>query len=284
MQTTGPNGLAVLPDGTFFIADLLDNRLLHYSPEGKLLNKIELADLGIVNVSDMVASPAELYLLETSFNVAPERYRVSRLSFDGDLIGRYDIPQGYHLEDGLYGLAPAGSNGEILLELYGAEMKLYQLADRQGLSSREVAGIPAYGRVYRMILAADRRAIPAILVDDLRLESQMTLGGLIKVLAVNADGTLYVVREDMVSDSPVIQGDITIHFISTDGIQLAVARYPLSEWEYFVQRAVAVGPDGNVYGLLPRADTVDILRLNFTPRIDPLIPGATEPYVGRADS
>ena len=109
----------------------------------------------------------------------------------------------------------------------------------------------------------------------------MTLGGLLKILAVNSDGTFYILREDMVSDHPVIQGDITIHFISSDGKQLAAARYPLSDWMFFVQRQMAVGPDGSVYGLLPRRDTVDILRLNFYPRLEPLIPGAVEPLITR---
>ena len=277
MQVTGPNALAVAADGSFFISDLVDNLLLHYSTGGRLLKKIDLSLLGITNISDLVSTPTELYLLEISFHVAPERYRVSRLSFDGELVAQYDIPKGYHFEDGLYGLAAPGSQGEILLEFYGPVQWYYQLADLQGEHCRKVDGISAYGYVYQ----AEAGITPAIVVGDLKVESKMTLGGLLKILAVNPDGTFYVIREDMVSDLPVIQGDITIHFMSAEGEQLGAARYPLSEWMFFVQRYAAVSPDGNVYGLLPRHDTVDILRLNFYPRLEPLISDAVEPLITR---
>lgn len=278
MQITGPNALAIAPDGSFFVADLVDNHLLRYSADGKLLNKIDLYSIDIANISDLVATPTELYLLEISFHVAPERYRVSRLSFDGELIAQYDVPKGYHFEEGLYGLAAPGSEGEILLEFYGPSQWYYQLADLDGEYSGKVDGIPAYGRVYHV----EPGTTPAIMVGDLKVESKMTLGGLLKLLAVNPDGSFYIQREDMISDFPVIQGDITIHFMSAEGEQLGAARYPLSEWLFFVQRHVAVGPDGSVYGLLPSRETVDILRLNFYPRLVPLIPDAVEPLIERA--
>lgn len=283
-----PNALAVLPDGSFLIADPTDNRLLRYSTAGDLLSAIDLYSLDIVNVSDLVTTPAEIYLLEISYNVAPVRYRVSRLSFDGELIAQYDIPQGYHFDEGLYGLAPAGSNGEILLEFYGEAMRYYQLADPQADPQSSYSGdieyIPAYGRKYRAIFGsfAEPHTPPAILVDDLRIASQVTLGGLVKVLGVNPDGTFYVIREDLVSDYPVLQGDITIHFLSAEGDQLGAARYPIAEWVSFVQRQAAIAPDGEVYALLPRPGRVDILRLNFYPDLEPLIPSAVVPYVGRA--
>lgn len=278
-----PNALAVLPDGSFIIADPTDNRLLRYSAEGIRLAVIDLYAMDIVNVSDLVATASELILLEISFNVAPVRYRVSRLDFDGRVLAQYDIPNGYHFEDGLYGLAPLGSNGEIILEFYGEAMRYYMLADRQGPVGEEIVGIPFYGKTFRAVFGSftEPSRPPAIYLDDLKVESTMTLGGLIKPLAVNPDGSLYVIREDLVSDVLVIQGDITIHFITARGEQIGAARYPISEWVSFVQRYAAIGPDGNVYALLPRTNTVDILRLNFYPSLEPLIPGKIVPYVGK---
>ena len=281
-----PNALTMLPDGTLIIADPTDNRLLHYNMSGELLSEIELYQLNIANVSDLVATPKELYLLEISYNVAPERFRVSRLTFDGELIAQYDIPVDHRWDAGLYGLGPVDDEGGIVLEFYGETFRYYQLVDALGGNSGELTGISIYGRLYEVIFGnfSEPRRNPAIFMDEVKVESQVTLSGLIKILAVNPDGSFYVIREDVVSDSPVIQGDITVHFLSEHGIQLGVARYPLSEWLSFVQRQVAVGPDGEVYALLPRQDTANILRLNFYPSIEPLIAGGLPPIVGKGES
>jgi len=75
MEITGPNNLAVLPDGAFVLADLIGNRLLWYSPVGELLREVDLSALDILNVSYLRAAGEGLILLEVSFRVAPERYR-----------------------------------------------------------------------------------------------------------------------------------------------------------------------------------------------------------------
>jgi hypothetical protein len=196
----------------------------------------------------------------------------------GELLAQYDLPFDRRFENGLYGLGPPGSEGEIRLEFYGEAIRYYLLADQKGYGGGDLPGIQTYGRTYR-VHSAVPGAPPSIQVDDLVVESPMTIGGLIKLFVANPDGTFYVFREDMVADFPVIQGDVTIHLVSSGGDQIGVARYPLSEWLYFVQRYAAVGPDGEVYALLPRAETLDILRLNFYQRLEPLIPTAAEPVV-----
>ncbi len=280
MQVTGPNALAVLADGTFLIADPVDNRVLHYDSGGGLIGAMDLSALGIANVSDIKAAGSEFYLLEISFNVAPERYRVSHLSFVAGLIAQYDIPAGYRFEDGLWGLA-VGSQGELLLELGGDIHRYYQLADPTGAYTGDTAGLPAYGRLYQVNFAHSTGGLASISAGDLYVESKGTVGdALLRLLAVNPDGSLYVIREDMVDDFPVILGDVTVHYLDPHGEQQGVARFPLAEWYYPIwPNFLALGPDGNVYALLPRADTVDILRLNFYHRLDPLIPEAEEPLV-----
>lgn len=131
------------------IADPTDNRLLYYNVRGDLLAEIDLYPLNIVNVSDLFATPTELYLLEISYNVALVRFRVSRLSLDGELVAQYDIPEGHCWEDGLYGLGPVDDEGEIVLEFYGATFRYYQLADALGSSTGELNGISIYGRLYQ---------------------------------------------------------------------------------------------------------------------------------------
>lgn len=129
MEITGPDAIAVLPDDTFMIADLIANRLLHYDKAGNLLDKIELDNLGIVNVADLRARGYDLFLLEISLNFSPPRYRVNQLSLNGKLIASYDILENFGIDQGLTGIA-IDCDGSVLVELEGG-FNLYRLQDIQ---------------------------------------------------------------------------------------------------------------------------------------------------------
>jgi hypothetical protein len=118
-----------------------------------------------------------------------------------------------------------------------------------------------------------------LVAGDVKLETQLTTGlGGLKLLGVLADGSVYVVREDVVAQQPVK----TVHYVSADGLQLGVARVPIAEAYYYVMRNLAVGPDGYVYSLLPRPDAVYIVRLKLFKSIAPLVPNAVAPLVTRS--
>jgi len=73
-----------------------------------------------------------------------------------------------------------------------------------------------------------------------------------------------------------------IHYIDKNGVVQGVARVPLSEYYYHsAYRITAVGPDGEVYALLPRPDSLDVIRLNFYRELEPLMPEAVIPLILR---
>jgi len=273
MEITGPNNLAVLPDGAFVIADLIGNRLLWYSPAGELLREVDLYALDMLNVSHLRAAGEGLILLEVSFRVAPERYRVHRLSATGDLLASYDLPEGLHLEDGLSGIG-AGCGGEILVELQGGA-QVYQLVESERTYSFRYSpeGYPCDGRFYQMLLG------PLAVLGEARVETTFTFGfGGLSPLQASPDGSSYVIRDDVVSD-PVIVVDRTVHFMDARGRQLGVAREPIDERLYYVSGDLAVGPDGAVYHLIPRRERLDVVRLNFYEALEPFLPGARPPVI-----
>jgi hypothetical protein len=290
MEITGPNALAALPDGRWIIADLLDNRLLYYTPDGKFEKAVDLSDLGIVNVSDLLLAPGWLYLKEISFDISPMRYRVNRLTLEGDLIEFYDIPEVFRLADNLPGLTVDGE-GRLLLdaETFGVSPEgddsldgnVIQLVDPQGnWSPQPMSGVTHFGRVYRHFptTIAENRSI--VIAGDLRVETGLTLGfGSLRLLHVLPDGRFFLIREDLFQDTPMIQVDQTVHFLSADGEQLGVARYPLTERFYHVERGITLGSDGGVYALLPRRTSLDVIRLTLYTNLEPLIPSAADPLV-----
>jgi hypothetical protein len=276
MENTGPNAIAVLPDDTFVIGDLIGNRLLYYSRDGDLLNTIELLDLGIVNVTDLRFRDNKLFLLEISLHFSPPRYRVNQLSLAGELIASDDIPSGFYIENGLTGIAIDCENSVMLEIASGSD--LYHLQDIQRSSGEvEKSGYRCNGKLYYVINSF--MEIPKIVAGDAVFETQLTTGlGGFSLIAVFDDGGFYVSRDDVIEGSPVAV-DQTVHYVSADMVSRGMARVPLSEGYYYIMRDIAVNSKGEVFLLLPRSDSLDVVQLNFYESLEPLPPSIIEPRI-----
>jgi hypothetical protein len=275
MEITGPNAIAVLSDGSLVIADLIDNRLWVFSTTGQLQKTFDLYSLDILNVADLQAYNNELYVLEIYLD-PPVHYRINRLSLVGDLIAYYDIPEGYYIENGLTGFM-IDCAGNIFLDLAG-RLHPFPIADVTLASSSSESNYECNNKTYYMH-DTERGEKPKLTAGSITLETSLTYGfGSLSLLKVLPDGSFFVVREDMINDQ-VIQVDTTVHYISANGEQLGIARVPVDERYYYIMRNLAVGPDGNVYCLLPTSDSLKILRLNFYKSLDPLLPRVEVPNI-----
>jgi hypothetical protein len=274
----GPNAIAVLSDDSFLIADPVGNQLLHFDPTGQLLNVITLGDLGIKTIIDMRVKENNLFLLEASY----EKYRVHRLTLDGVLIASEEIPHRFPLdkdlalESSLTGIA-IDCEGNIILEVKGGT-ELYPLSWIQNHS--DLAGIT------QGYLCSNKRywisslVPPQISAGDINYETRLTTKfGHLYILDIFRDGTIYIVRYDLLSEQPGSQRDQTIHYFGTGGAIQGVARITRSEFYYSVMRSMAIGPNGEVFVLLPKPDSIDIIRLNFYTELEPLIPDAAIPQI-----
>ncbi len=275
MEITGPNALAILSDGCYVIADLIDNRLWIFGPAGEQLNTIDLYMAGIMNVSDMQVYKDEIYILEIYLN-PPLHYRINRLSVEGELKAYYDIPEGYHLENGLTGFM-IDCNGKIFLDLEGRLHPL-PIGDVTLTSSPSEENYECNGKTY-YVHETKLGEKPKLTAGSFTLETSLTFGfGSLSLLKVLPDGSFFVVRSDVVND-PAIQVDDTVHYFSAGGVQLGIARVPVDERYYYVMRNLTVGPDDNVYCLLPKPDSLKILRLKFYTALEPLLPGVEPPTI-----
>ena len=277
MEITGPNAFGIFSDGRVVIADLIDNRLWLFTSSGELLRHIDLYPLGIFNVSDLQIHQDEIYVLEIYLDL-PVHYRINLLSPDGALKTYYDIPEGYHLENGLTGFQ-IDCGGQIFLNMAG-QLRLLPLLSQSLIAASSHDLYECNGKSYA-VLETIRGEKPKISAGSLTLGTSLTFGlGGLSLLKVNPDGSFFVVRSDVVNDR-IIQVDDTVHFISADGSQLGVARVPVAERYYYVMRNLTVGPDGNVYCLLPRPNSLMLVRLKFYTALTPLLPGAEAPVITR---
>ncbi|MFC1878683.1 hypothetical protein ACFLZW_02100 [Chloroflexota bacterium] len=278
-EINGPTAIAVLPDGSFMILDFVGNRLLHYNISGALLEAIELEDLGIRTVIDLRVNDNSLFLLEISYR----NYAVHQLSLEGELITSEKIPHDYSIgkkaaiENGLTGFT-VDCDGNILLEAIG---QLYFLADIQ--INANLGDVTQWyscnGKHYLVVYLGYRH--PNLYAGDIIYDTRLTTGfGGLGILDVFQDGSIYVKRTDVVS-GPKINVDLTVHYIGADGNEQGVARVPLSELYYIITHNIAIGPEGEAYVLLPRPDSLDIVRLNFYKELAPLVPDAVIPHIIR---
>ena len=275
MLTWGPTAFAIAPDGSFWIADTVGNRLLHYSPKGEALNAINLNEHQVVGVGDLEITASGIWVLD----IAAVMPRVLHLSPDGELLASVGVPKELGLANGLSGIA-VGEQGQVLVEREGSAF-VSQLVDADG----KVAPVVLDGYIHggRLYTAGpvDMAAVDAtrghIMAGNKRVEVGVNhrLGGL-RLLSVNADDDFYVVVDEVAIADSGVQVDQTVRHYDPAGELLGLARVPLAEQYAYVAHGLAVSPDGGVYALITRPDRVEVRRLRFSRELKPILPAASE--------
>jgi hypothetical protein len=275
MPAWGPLAFAVAPDGSFWIADTAadPDRLLHHSSIGELLDIIEL-DETLVGVSDLAVTSSELIILAG----APIPPKVARLTLKGAVIASYDLPEGLRLEDGLSGISLA-DQGQVLIERgYGASLSQLVRTGRT-TSFAPLEGYRWNGRVYSTVSAsADSQDLsrdmlmigkqPVVVKVDRELGSLQLLGD-------DSRGGVFAVVDD-IAFTPYFQVDQTVRHFSASGELLGIARIPEDLRYVAVEHELAIGPQGDVYLMLPLPDRLEIRRLQFVRQLESVLPPAPQ--------
>jgi hypothetical protein len=285
MLPWGPTALAVDEHGTFYLLDGANNRIQRYDATGSPLSSIDFND-EVIGVTDIEVDDDNLLVLDT----AATRPAVHRLGMDGALVQSYPIPKRLG-EEGIWEKLSGiriGPSGEVYVVLENGYAFL-QLTDQTGgplTTPRITADFQdAGGRTFG-IQSADWSTDPhrgEVLVrsrssDVLRITIRVphTLGGL-RYLQTGRDGSFFVVVEELLYDGS-IHVDQTVRHYGYEGTLLDMARTPLSDFYTPVEDGITVGPDGNVYALVPKQDRVEIQRLAFKPGLEPIF-SSQEPVV-----
>jgi hypothetical protein len=89
-------------------------------------------------------------------------------------------------------------------------------------------------------------------------------------LHISPDGGFFV-RIDELSSSGAIRVDVTVRRYDSERNFLGMARVPLTDFCASTEDFIAVGPDSQVYTLVPKCDHVEVKRLIFVPQLAPII-------------
>jgi hypothetical protein len=269
MLQWGPAGFTVAADGTFWLADTVGSRLVQFGRSGNQLKVIDLSDKAR-GITAVKVVGKDVFALE----VASREPAILHAKVDGSFVGRTALPLRFPLE--MTGL-DADENGQLLIrragnseywsaaQLAGGDVSTLDNGIRpfssQGRTFTSQASTqqvgPDSGRGY--VAFGDRRI--AIEVDNF-------LGGL-RVLGALPNGSFYVVLEEVII-SPQIQVDRTVRHYSASGELLGMARVPLDRYTA-IENDLAIGPDGAVYAMVTRPDTVDIIQLSFSNWLKPVL-------------
>ncbi|MFH1906409.1 MAG: hypothetical protein ABIL11_03345 [Chloroflexota bacterium] len=271
MLAWGPAAVKVAPDGSFWIVDTVGARLLHYSPAGYLLGKIDLKGL-VVGATDVEVAKSGIWVLDQA-SMPP---KVMRLAEDGAVLAKYDLPSGLHLEDGLTGIA-LGDRGELLVEREGgAYVTQFTDADGKPVETATTNGYIHKGNLFAAHASGLNSTTPrrgTIFAGQLHIEveAEYDLGGM-QILGFGPQDDFFVTMEELALNPDTgLQVDQTIRHYDASGKYLGVARVPVAGQYMYVQQGLAIGPDGAVYALATRPDRVEVLRLVFTQSLDSIL-------------
>ncbi|MBO9384639.1 MAG: hypothetical protein J7479_20345 [Roseiflexus sp.] len=281
MLPWGPAALAIAPDGSFWIADTVSNRLLRYSPEGVTLSVLDLSGHA-VGIGDLEVSSTAIWALD----IAATTPVILRISSEGKIVARYELPEYLQREHGLSGIALI-DEGDVAVEREGGA-SLFRLTE----SSGTIAFTPLEGYTYNRRLyvarfvgtALDDATRGVVISGDVSTEVAVThhLGGL-RILGVRPAGGFYLVVEEVtVDDAGAIRVDQTVRHYDAGGRLQGMARVPLDQQYTYVAHGLAVGPDGAVYALMTHPDRVEVQRLRFTRTLEPILISGS-PYRNRRE-
>jgi hypothetical protein len=240
-------------------------------------------ELGIGYIRDMRVKGDEIFLLETAYH----NFRVLRLTLDGRLIASEKIPYQFPidaqkpentLEGGLTGIAIDCIERIVLEVLDGSKLFPLSEVQKQNDPSFITQGLICNGKKF-FVSTPGLWEDPQVTAGETIYQTKLSegLGGL-RFLDVLEDGSIYLVRDDVMPINP-IKVDQTVYYIDENGAIQGVARVPLSEYFYPISRNTVVSPSGEVFALLPRQESLDIIRLNFYREVEPLVPGAVVPQI-----
>ena len=278
----GAETFAVAPDGAFWIADtaVYPNRLLHYSPQGELLQEISLQDI-VAYAFDLLATQQGIWVLD----VSAEQPRVVLLDSDGELLNSADIPaalmtqDGMFVDNGAFGLL-AGEDGALLLATING---YYELVDASGeIVAWPLEAISYAGHTFQEGPYDPASGLISVYLDGLPLESAANFNLNQPFLGFNPDGSFALAG---VVQSPDGQADNQVKYFDAAGGLLGSARQRTQNFYKDWNHHLAFAPNGAVYQLLSEPDhSVQVLHLGFVeglpPRVEPpLIPVPLTPYV-----
>jgi len=245
---SGPESFAVGADGSIYLADALNHRVLVYSNSGELLRSIRISGIGLADLT--VDRKGNIYVYDDA-----ER-SLSQFSSDGSLVTKLlvnaadIISRGYVHIVGESVYFANSANSDILI----ASLRDGVLAAVDLNSDRNSDGIhSATGKVYSIDVTRGQTMQIIVHNDSVNLDEQhfaISLPGILSATYVGEDlkGQFYIQTER--SDGTAIA--LEVQKFDMKGQLLATTRMPETDYALGTIKLLDVGNDGAIVQFLPQ--------------------------------
>jgi hypothetical protein len=254
----GPAAFSAAFDGTFWIADTLDHRILHTEPNGDLIAQFGLSGSG--SILDITTTPDGFWVLDV--DVASGLHQILRFDVSGTLIRSHQLPPGMQLQDGLSGIWAGDS--DLWLEFEGGQ-RLFRIDGDATDFNPEPVGSYTTDQLSVALLGNRLQPLAA------RVEVE---GTVVEVPIREAGGAAYegewsglaAIQIDDAAQSPDGRLDVNVLvlWVGPRGEVLGHGTYPLDDVAYVPEHFLSVG-EGRILALVPGADGVSIVELSMFP-------------------
>jgi hypothetical protein len=247
---SGPESFTIGADGSVYLADQVNQRVLVYSNGGELLRSISISGIGLADLT--VDGKGNIYVYDDA-----ER-RLSQFSSDGSLLKNLllnpadIVSRGYVHIEGQSVYFANSANTDILIA--SVQDGILTAADLN--SDRNSDGIHSVtGKVYSIDVTRGQDLQVRVHNDSENLDEQqftVSLPGILSATYVGEDqnGQFYIQTER--SDGTAIA--LEVQKFDMKGQLLATTRMPETDYALGTTKLLEVGNDGAIVQFLPQND------------------------------
>jgi hypothetical protein len=270
----GPAAIAVSDDGSIWIGDGVNRRLLRFDQAGVVTMKIDLGD-SFVGIGDVETFAEAIVVLD----IAALDPRVDVFDQASGLRTQsFKIPDTADLDDGLSGVAVM-ADGTVVAELEGgAHLVPLGVIGKADQPATELAKSDAYVTELASIhletdTPLEEGSHSRAAIDDAWIEFDVAnQPGTVLLAGVSDDTIFFAVDEVSQTSDGTLFVDTTIRSYNADGLYLGQTRVPRADMLIQLFEPVGISQTGEALALIPKVDAIDVVRLAFEPHLEPVLP------------
>jgi hypothetical protein len=250
-----PQAMAVDEDGIIYVVDSVQQQIL-VVVNGQITRSIKVP---------YSLYPRDIFVFEHMIYLLDSNAFVFKIDLMGNLIHKYDLPTGLG-SLGVYKITESSGQVVLWVENY-QELQLNNLPLQYRMD-----GKPNSQSFTDNVKSADNTKYKAEYIDYKNGKIQASNGTNISLSMDQAFGSamiyefdnnnnIYILEEELADPCPVVITEVTLHEYSNSGQDKGVVKLPTEDYISWPNKPVYVTPDGTVYMMVVKKDSLDIYQV-----------------------